>query len=209
LGWGQGKDIRNRLTAVNEHGTDVITLRHIARKMSISHSNIQYYFKNADDIIATIYSNHLKELNKEVSFPDDHQYSLFDMLRSVEIIFAHIYQYRFIYTDPISFARRIPQVRNNHNERYRFRSKQLVNISDHLREKVIFRKDIPTPVWESLIKQIYTIGDFWISANEFINEHKGETVIRAFTNLVQNMLYPYLTAKGVTTEITFSYHNIK
>lgn len=126
------------------------------------------------------------------------------MLRSVEVIFVHIYQYRFIYTDLISIARRIPQIRNDHNERYQFRSKQLLNIFDHLTEIGIFRSDIPAPVWESLIKQIYTIGDFWISANEFINEHEGQTVIRAYTNLVRNMLYPYLTADGITTEITFS-----
>lgn len=192
------KILDTALRLFNEHGTDVITLRHIAREMGISHSNIQYYFKNADDIIATIYSNHLMELNKEVSFADDHQYTLSDMLRSVEVIFVHIYQYRFIYTDLISIARRIPQIRNDHNERYQFRSKQLLNIFDHLREKGVFRSDIPAPVWESLIKQIYTIGDFWISANEFINEHEGQTVIHTYTNLVRNMLYPYLTAEGIT-----------
>lgn len=57
------KILATALELFNEQGIDVITIRHIAKEMGISHSNIQYYFKNADDIITTIYVNHINELN--------------------------------------------------------------------------------------------------------------------------------------------------
>lgn len=190
------KILNAALRLFNEQGIDVITIRHIAKEIGISHSNIQYYFKNANEIIATIYSNHLAELNGEVLFEKGEQSTLADMLKSVEIILSHIYQYRFVYIYLIAIVRRIPEIKNYHNERYKLRSEQLLNMFDHLRKKGVFRNDIPASIWKSLIIQIYTIGDFWISANELANSGTGQPVVDAYTSLVSDMLYPYLTAKG-------------
>jgi hypothetical protein len=72
----------------------------------------------------------------------------------------------------------------------------LLQLFDLFRKKGIFRNDIPEPVWESLIRNIYTVGDFWISANELTTGYKGQKAIDYYASLIDHIFYPYLTASG-------------
>lgn len=186
--------LETALRLFNEQGIDVITIRHIAKEMGISHSNIQYYFKNADEIITTIYEQHLAELANEAVIE-----SLPELIGSVRDILTHIYEYRFIYIYFVAIVRRIPALKILYSNRYKIRREQLLKTFALFREQGIFRADLPDNVWDSLVKQIYTIGDFWISANELTTNYKGPATIKAYVGLIADMLYPYLTAKGRKT----------
>lgn len=185
------KILETALRLFNEQGIDVITIRHIAKEMEISHSNIQYYFKNADEIIATIYEQHLAALESTGIIE-----SMPELMESIKTILTHIYRYRFIYIYFVAIVRRLPDLKTFYNNRYKLRREQLLKTFALFREQGIFRADLPDHVWESLVKQIYTIGDFWISANELTTNYKGPAVVKAYVSLITDMLYPYLTAKG-------------
>lgn len=177
----------------NEQGIDVITIRHIAKEMGISHSNIQYYFKNADDIIATIYTNHIEEFNELPMFKE---LTLDALKSSIVAIMEHIYNYRFIYIHFVVIARRLPSVKKEYARRFAIRREQFLELFAHYRETGIMRADIPAPVWESLIKNIYIIGDFWISANELNTGLKGKKAVDYYVTMIEQLFYPYLTEKG-------------
>jgi AcrR family transcriptional regulator len=184
------------LQLFNEEGIDVITIRQIAKEMDISHSNIQYYFKNADEIIATIYQNHLIAFNELTTFKDGENSTLDSLRQSTREILSLIYNYRFIYIYFVAIVRRMPDIKAMYKERYVLRREQFLELFDLFRKKGLFRNDIPEPVWESLIRNIYTVGDFWISANELTTGYKGQKAIDYYSSLIDNILYPYLTAKG-------------
>lgn len=177
----------------NEQGIDVITIRHIAKEMGISHSNIQYYFKNADDIIATIYNNHIKELDELPVFKN---LTLDALKSSIVLVMEHIYKYRFIYIHFVVIARRLPSVKKEYAKRFAIRQQQFMDLFAYYREEGIMRKDIPIPVWESLINNIYIIGDFWISANELNTMLKGRKAVDYYGRLIEQLFYPYLTELG-------------
>lgn len=186
------------LRLFNAHGIDVITIRHIAKDLEISHSNIQYYFKNADEIIAALYKNHLSILNATTAavVPDE-QNTIQGLHNSIAGILRQIYNYRFIYIHYVVITRRMPAIKLSYQARFVIRRTILLNIFANFREQGIFRNDIPEHIWESLIKNIYVLGDFWISANELTTGLSGEPAIQAYAKQISSLFYPYLTAKGI------------
>jgi len=189
------KILATALELFNEQGIDVVTIRHIAKEMGISHSNIQYYFKNADDIITTIYVNHINELNTLPVFSGEGERPG-ALRQSVTAILAHIYQYRFIYIHFVVIARRMPELRKVYAQRFKIRRSQFLLLFEDYRQQGIVRADIPATVWESLIQGIYMIGDFWISANELTTRLKRKKAVTHYADLLLDLFYPYLTEKG-------------
>lgn len=184
------------LELFNEQGIDVITIRHIAKEMGISHSNIQYYFKNADDIIYTIYAQHIEAMNELPVFANDPAAGLSMLRESVTTILQHIYRYRFIYIHFVVITRRMPEIKKIYAQRFSIRRRQLLRLFENYREQGIAREDIPGEVWESLIRSFYLIGDFWISANELTTGLKGKKAVSYYARLLEDLFYPYLTEKG-------------
>lgn len=184
------------LKLFNEEGIDVITIRHIAKEMDISHSNIQYYFKNADEIIATIFTDHINELDELPVFTDSDKTDLQAFKASVITVLEHIYQYRFIYIHFVTIARRMPEIREVYLQRYNMRNKQFLELFKAYERSGIVRKDIPDTVWKGLVQNIYIIGDFWISANEVTTQLKGKKAVSHYAALFMQIFYPYLTEKG-------------
>lgn len=190
------KILATALELFNEQGIDVITIRHIAKEMGISHSNIQYYFKNADDIITTIYVNHINELNTLPVFTAGGEREPGALRESVTAILEHIFRYRFIYIHFVVIARRMPELRKVYAQRFKIRRSQFLQLFEDYRQHGIVRADIPARVWESLIGSIYMIGDFWISANELTTRLKGRKAVTHYADLLLDLFYPYLTEKG-------------
>lgn len=54
------------LRLFNERGTDVITVRHIAGEMGISHGNVCYHFPNTDAIVSRLYDQLVDRLSKRI-----------------------------------------------------------------------------------------------------------------------------------------------
>ncbi|SEW52663.1 TetR/AcrR family transcriptional regulator [Chitinophaga arvensicola] len=190
------KILATALRLFNEQGIDVITIRHIAKEMGISHSNIQYYFPNADEIIATIYVNHIEELNELPIFMADETHKPAALKNSIIAVLEHIYQYRFIYIHFVVIARRMPELKKVYAQRFKIRRTQFLQLFEDYRKQGIVRADIPAPVWENLIRSLYIIGDFWISANELTTGLKGKKAVTYYAGLLQDLFYPYLTKKG-------------
>lgn len=187
------KILLTALRLFNEQGIDVITIRHIAKEMEISHSNIQYYFPNADEIIAVLYSQHITALNELPVLGDATLVSLKD---SITGILQHIYHYRFIYIHFVMISRRIPAIKKVYTRRFMIRRAELLQLFTNFRKQKIMRDDIPAAVWESLVRNIYIIGDFWISANELTTHLKGKKAVDYYAEMIAHMIYPYLTEKG-------------
>lgn len=184
------------LELFNEQGIDVITIRHIAKEMGISHSNIQYYFKNADDIIYTLYTQHIAAMNELPVFASSPGAGLDTLRESITTILQHIYRYRFIYIHFVVITRRMPEIKKVYTQRFGIRRRQLLRLFENYREQGIVREDIPVEVWENLIRSIYLIGDFWISSNELTTGLKGKKAVNYYARLLEDLFYPYLTEKG-------------
>ncbi|NLR68755.1 TetR/AcrR family transcriptional regulator [Chitinophaga varians] len=185
------------LKLFNEQGIDAITIRHIAKELDISHGNLQYHYKNTNEIILVLF----KELNDGFSRFFTHnenlnQVNLEHFRHWVEILIDHIWQYRFIFLHFVEVARRVPEVKTLYNSWDKAREEQFLVLFNTLIKEGIFRDDIPPYIWKNLITQQYIMADFALSHNEIKMQLKGKKAVQYYADVLFNQFYPYLTAKG-------------
>src|ERR1041384_4535471 len=108
------KIIATSLALFNEQGIDSITIRHIAKEMGISHGNIQYYYKNTNEIIGALYQQLAAEFNTMISAIEQEQeqkIELANFRQSVKYSFQLMFNYRFLLLHFVEVVRRVPEIR--------------------------------------------------------------------------------------------------
>ncbi|MBC9929166.1 TetR/AcrR family transcriptional regulator [Chitinophaga qingshengii] len=190
--------IRNAaLKLFNEQGIDTITIRHIAKELDISHGNLQYHYKNTNEIILVLF----KELNEGFSRlfaqQENMEHITFHHFRTwVEVLIEQIWHYRFIFLQFVEVTRRVPEVKIFYNSWDKSREEQLLLVFNTLIKEGIFRDDIPPYIWKNLVTQQYIMADFALSHNEIKMGLKGKKAVQYYGQVLFNQFYPYLTAKG-------------
>ncbi|NML38767.1 TetR/AcrR family transcriptional regulator [Chitinophaga sp. G-6-1-13] len=185
------------LKLFNEQGIDAITIRHIAKELDISHGNLQYHYKNTNDIILVLF-NELNDGFSRVFTQGENigQVTLEHFRQWVEILMEHIWQYRFIFLHFVEVTRRVPEVKTLYNSWDKAREEQFLLLFNTLIKEGIFRDDIPPYIWKNLITQQYIMADFALSHNEIKMQLKGKKAVQYYGEVLFNQFYPYLTAKG-------------
>jgi len=113
--------------------------------------------------------------------------------RLTEHSFELVYKYRFIFLHFVEIGMRIPPIKKDYFILTQRREKEFLSIFEKLKADGIFRADLPSGVWQTLITQIFIVGDFWLSNNELTLKLKGHKAIAHYSNIFSNMFYPYLT----------------
>ncbi|WP_143306510.1 TetR/AcrR family transcriptional regulator [Chitinophaga vietnamensis] len=194
------------LQLFNEQGIDVITIRHIAKALDMSHGNLQYHYKNNDEIITALFRQLIEAMSAHINnMTLEQEYSFRRLMEQTEQVFDTFYQYRFIFLHFVEITRRIPAIKTEYSNLDKIRQDQLMHLFNIYRNKGIFRKDIPEEIWRELITEVlYIVADFWLSHNEVKLNLKGKKAVKHYHRLFCHLFYPYLTAKGrqAWTEMT-------
>ncbi|SHM56625.1 transcriptional regulator, TetR family [Chitinophaga jiangningensis] len=188
------------LKLYNEQGTDAITIRHIAKEINISHGNLQYHYKNTEEIILALFNQLAAAMDdamakaEAVTVPSFRQF-----LHDTEAFFDIAYHYRFIFLHFVAIIQKVPEIKTRYNNMDALREIQFNRIFKAYRNLGIFRNDIPEQVWKDLIPQIYIYADFWLAHNEIKTGLKGKKAIKHYVNISTSLFYPYLTPKGIAS----------
>ncbi|MET6998097.1 TetR/AcrR family transcriptional regulator [Chitinophaga defluvii] len=178
----------------NSQGVTTITSRHIAAKMGISPGNLHYHFKHTDEIVKTLYDRLSIDFDMLVLAMEslDHVdlHTIRDFInRSCELV----YKYRFIFLHFVEISLRIPAIRKDYFALTQRREQEFLSIFGKLKASGVFREDLPEDVLQTLVTQIFIVGDFWLSNNELTLKLKGSKAIAHYSNIFSNMFYPYLS----------------
>jgi len=187
--------LKTGLELYNSQGVNTITSRHIAAKMGISPGNLHYHFKHTDEIIKTLYDRLSVDFDAIVqgveSLDTVDLNAIRDFIdRSCELV----YKYRFIFLHFVEISLRIPGIKKDYFVLTQRREKEFLSIFDKLKTRGVFRKDLPAEVLQTLVTQIFIVGDFWLSNNELTLKLRGSKAIAHYSHIFTNMFYPYLTA---------------
>ncbi|MBV8255949.1 MAG: TetR/AcrR family transcriptional regulator [Chitinophaga sp.] len=184
----------------NEQGTDVVTIRHIAKEINISHGNLQYHYKNTEEIILALFNQLAEAMDKGMAQAENPAIPTFaQFLADTEHLFSILYQYRFFFLHFVATTQRVPEIKKRYNAIESNREHQFIRLFNNYQETGILRTDIPEEVWKDLVTQIFIVGNFWMPHNEIQLHLKGQKAIKHYVKLVGNMFYPYLTTKGIAT----------
>jgi AcrR family transcriptional regulator len=103
------------LALFNAEGAHAISTRHVAAKLGISPGNLYYHFGNKEQIVLALYDRIEADL-LGILVPLDTPAPSFDaVLKYLDRIFAHLWQYRFFYRDLTTLLQDVAGLK----ERYR------------------------------------------------------------------------------------------
>lgn len=190
--------LNTSLQLFNQQGTDVVTVRHIAKNLGISHGNLCYHFPNTDLIIEKLYEQLIEELNEILKNPmllQELNLKIFYDLTS--FIFGKLYKYKFLMQDFISIMRRNPNLKQKHRDLVRSR-RILFQMGIEASIQVgIVKPDIIKGQYENYFEQLFIISDFWLSSAEILYEGSEENKLEKYINIAFTLIVPYLTKKGL------------
>jgi AcrR family transcriptional regulator len=190
------KILSTALVLFNKEGTDSITTRHIASALSISHGNLCYHYPRKEEIIKDLYYQLVLDLDHSVEALTNQNISIAFIYKSIRNTFNIQLKYKFILIEFVKVIRLIPEIGNHFKALYLKRQDQFLLIISLLEKEGYFKMAEFPDQYESIIKQFYIIGDFWLSEAEILFEGSDEERANHYSKLSMHFFYPYLTEKG-------------
>jgi len=188
------KILQTALNLFNEKGYNNVTTRDIATEMKISAGNLHYHFKHSEDLIIHFFTNlkldmdHLLENLKNIQKKD-----LSDLYNYTQSSCEILYAYRFIFLNFVDILRKIPAIESQYAQLNIIRKEEFQSIFKDFQEDRIFKENIPNFILESLVTQIFIIGDNWITFNSLTLKLNKEESIKHYSIIFLNLFYPFLT----------------
>ncbi|GLR16516.1 TetR/AcrR family transcriptional regulator [Portibacter lacus] len=179
----------------NEQGIQGVTSRQIATEIGISHGNLDYHFKNKEELIFAIYEQMRLEMTESYSATEENSSSLSNFYKLLVQIENFQYKYRFFNLDVLEISRAYPKITKLLKATLELRKKQMSGFYTAFVEDGYFIER-PPAVYERLMHTIRIIVTFWLAQQEVLTNYnlntKGEMVQH-----ISELIRPYLTQKGV------------
>ena len=125
----RGRILDAALALFNVDGAHAVSTRHIAARLAISPGNLYYHFANKEEIVLCLYERIEAQLEAILAPRDGPQAQSFDtVLRYLDDVFGHLWEFRFFYRDVNSLLHEVPGLRERYRdlaERVRVRSRAI------------------------------------------------------------------------------------
>lgn len=106
-----------------------------------------------------------------------------------------MYEYRFFYRSLFKILSDNLKIQKHYIMMSQERSKIFINLFDNWQEQGIIRKEEFKNEYERLHKRIVIIREGWINNLDLLNMTDSEGIVY-FSDLIFEIIYPYLTEKG-------------
>lgn len=181
------------LALYNQEGIRSVTTRHIAIAMGISPGNLHYHFKHTEDIIQALFGQLTTAYDQIVQDITQHSIQTVEELQQyIDSSFHLIENYRFIFINFVELASWIPSIREAYQQLVSKREKEFSRLFNNLTHNGIFRPSVTPSHQNRLVRQLFLISDFWISANELTDQLRGEEALAVYREDVLSIFVPYL-----------------
>lgn len=184
------------LRLFNERGTDVVTVRHIAQAVGISHGNLCYHFPNTDALVVGLYEQLVARLSESLAGVADAGFDLPMLRQLANQTMATLYEYRFLMLDFAAIMRRLPTIREAHRGLMEQRAVLFRHVLTQLRVNGLLKPELYEGHDEHLLTQLFIIGDFWIASAEWLYESSLPDKLSYYQQVLTALLVPLLTEQG-------------
>ncbi|MDQ3393766.1 MAG: hypothetical protein M3512_06600, partial [Bacteroidota bacterium] len=173
------------------------TTRHIAVHIKISHGNLCYHYPKKEDIIVKLYEKLVAELDIAFEKLQQQDISIATIFTSTRTTFTLQLKYKFILMEMVGIMRNINYIKSHFQVLYVKRKKQLAYVLGLMAKNGLISEELFPGQHESLIRQYYIFGDFWISEAEILYDLSDIEKIDLFVKTANDMIVPYLSQKGI------------
>lgn len=182
------------LELYNEQGFSLTSLRDIAKKMNISPGNLTYHFKNTEDIILILIDQFLEKVTLLIEDLKSSSLDTVDILRDyIYHLFSCFYDYKFLFINFVDISKKYSKLKNIYGEIFEIRKVEYLTVFQGFQQNGVFTADIPEPVIQCFIEQIFILGDSFISHNELAKRFSKDEAVLYYSKLFMNQYYFILT----------------
>ncbi|HAK28300.1 MULTISPECIES: TetR/AcrR family transcriptional regulator [Sphingobacterium] len=187
------KIINEAIRVYNREGVRTVTTRQIAQEMGISAGNLHYHFKHTEDIIFHVFQLLQAEYDKMILLPADPTLPFLQLLNCfVEVSYALIDKYRFIFENFVEICSWIPEIAESYRGLVARREEQLMSLFMCYADAGMFRRDIPLSNLKSFVRQLFIVSDFWSSSYAVLGRPQGIDPLDDYRQTIYTAFYPYL-----------------
>ena len=174
----------------NAQGEPHVTTNHIADELEISPGNLYYHFRNKDDIIEQLFARYEERMDAALATPSGRLPGLEDIWLQLHLVFACIWDYRFLYRDLVEILSR--------NRRIRMRFARILRRADDSAHQVmrgLSQAGIMRATAAELAgtaTNVLVIATFWLNYAAARGDKDEQVAIRLGIVQVMMLLAPFL-----------------
>lgn len=203
----QFRILQAALELFNEHGSAAVSSNRIAERCGISKGNLQYHFKNKQEIIYALFQQAIHEMDggwyRDHLAPTlDHMATMF--VRQLQLIL----KYRFFYREMGDLLRQDPQLRKRYADNRERRMRDLEKFMLTLQSAGLMRFPPDPKRLRSIVDVTWIVNENWLNYMDYHDrEVTVEVMLEGYTETLE-VLRPYIVAdlQQITRE---SYHTIE
>jgi AcrR family transcriptional regulator len=184
------------LELFNSEGLPKVTLRTIANKMGISQGNLNYHFKKRETIIEDLYFQLVRKMDENMSRNEGKSIGLQTMFSMSSITIESFYEYRFFMLDFVQIMRESNKIKTHYLQLTKIREEQFALLFSFLIKNEVLRKEVLPNEYSFLYKRFQILGDFWISSAEVTKSGLNKKIIKEYSEIINQAIFPYLTDSG-------------
>jgi AcrR family transcriptional regulator len=184
------------LELFNSEGLPKVTLRAIANKMGISHGNLNYHFKKRETIIEDLYFQLVGRMDENMSRNEGKSIGLQTLFSMSSITIESFYEYRFFMLDFVQIMRESNKIKTHYLQLTKIREEQFAMLFSLLIKNKVLRKEVLPNEYSFLYKRFQILGDFWISSAEVTKSGLNKKMIKEYSEIINQSIFPYLTDSG-------------
>lgn len=155
------------LELFNLCGEPNVTTIDIANEMDISPGNLYYHFRNKDEIIAELFQTFEENMYEVLQSPAEAGLDMMDYWMYVHMIFERIWEYRFLYRDPIAILERNEKLQKKFNRILDKKREACLAIIEMMRQESLIAID--THEAERLATNIIMTATYWLNYQHIRN----------------------------------------
>lgn len=188
--------LKTAVRLFNKSGINSISIRTIAAELNMSHGNLEYHFKNKQELLLAIYHVMIAEMSAvyPLDEPQKLTFNHFNyLLKHLENF--HI-KYRFFHLDLIEISRNFSEITSLLHENMQLRKNQMQLYFNKFLEEGLLSQAKDKFYYDHLQHTIRLMITFWLLQKEVLSgynyKNKGE-----MTKHIWELIIPNMTEKGL------------
>jgi AcrR family transcriptional regulator len=183
--------LQKAIDLYNEFGTASVSMNSLAESLGISAGNLQYHYKNKEEIVRAILEEVFKQFDviyerTEVPF------TLVTLRHLMRLNFNIVWKYRFFYRELGALLRNDKILARRFREIQEQRFTDQENIIKQLAGSGVVRSDLSHGELQNIIIVGWVLGNTWLSYVEIMGQKINETTFEQAVEVMVQHYKPYL-----------------
>ena len=183
--------LQKAIEAFNESGTASVSMNSLAEALSISAGNLQYHYRNKDEVIRAILEEMFKQFDV-IYEPAEEPFTLDTLCRLMRLNFDIVCKYRFFFRELSALLRHDRLLARRFREIQEQRLTDQENIIKRLAASGGVRAALSPDELHNVVLIGWVLGHTWLSYAESLGQKIDEAALEQAVEIMVQHYKPYL-----------------